>query len=166
MSNDHDDRPVRDANGRWIKGHCPNPKGRPRKKVQADYNPGDLQHFGYTLIEVMAGGQKETMDRRAALLHKMYESAMKGRGSMQRFLYKEFERNAERLAAARVRYNQLMTEWVIENPDFRGLDDENIPFNIQLEIAGLGSLLNHYFPGQYPSHRRSASEDDADGGDV
>jgi hypothetical protein len=110
----------------------------------------------------MAGGQKETMDRQAALLHKMYEIAMKGKVSMQRFLYKEFERNAERLAAARARYDQLLTEWVIENPDFKGLDGDNIPFAVKQEIAGLESLLNHYFPGQYPSHGRSASKDDTD----
>ncbi len=108
MRNDDDDRveqngdtpakPSRDARGRWLKGHCPNPKGRPRKKIQADYDPGDIRHFGYTVIDVAVNGQIETMDRRTALLHKMYESAMKGRVSMQRFLYNEFARNDEWLA--------------------------------------------------------------------
>jgi hypothetical protein len=40
-----------------------------------------------------------------------------------------------------------MIVWVIENPDFDGLDGENIPFEVQFEIASLESLLNHYFPG-------------------
>ena len=159
MSDDHSDRPVRDARGRWLKGHCPNPKGRPRKSAQSDYDPGDLRVFGNTLIEVTANGQRELMDRRAALINKMFQSAMTGKVSMQRFLYKEFERNDERLAAAQFRYEKLMTEWVIENPDFKGLDDENIPHEIQLEIAGLESLLNHYFPGSYPDKRSPNRED-------
>lgn len=155
-------KPTRDTRGRWLKGHCPNPKGRPRKKVQADYDPGDIRHFGNTVIDVAANGQIETMDRRTALLHKMYESAMKGRVSMQRLLYNEFERNDERLAAARLRYQQLMTKWVIENDDFDSLDGENIPFDVQLEIAGLESLLSHYFPGQFPRCRWTGEDDDAD----
>ena len=153
MNDDHSDRPDRDAGGRWLKGHCPNPKGRPRKWAQSDYNPGDLRDFGNTLIEVNVSGQRTLMDRRAALLHKMYEIAMKGNVSMQRFLYQEFGRNDERLALTRFRYEELMTEWVIENPDFKGLDDENVPFKIQMEIAGLELLLNHYYPGSYPDKR-------------
>ena len=26
------DKPTRDADGRWLPGYCPNPKGRPKKK--------------------------------------------------------------------------------------------------------------------------------------
>lgn len=171
MRNDGDDpveqgntpaKPTRDARGRWLKDHCPNPKGRPRKKVQADYYQGDIRHFGNTVIDVAANGGVETMDRRMALLHKMYESAMKGRVSMQRFLYKEFERNDQRLADLRIHYERLMIEWVIKNPNFDGLDGENIPFEVQLEILGLQSLLNHYFPGQYPGRSRTSGNDDTD----
>ena len=155
-------KPTRDARGRWFKGYCPNPKGRPRKKVDPNYDPGNIWYFGNTLIDISAGGQRGTMDRRGALLHKMYESAMKGNVSMQRFLYKEFERNHEQLTTARLRYQQLMTVWVIENPDFDGLDGENIPFEVQMEILGLQSLLHHYFPSQYPNPRPTAGNDDAD----
>ena len=49
---------------------------------------------------------------------------------------------------------------VIKNEDFDGLDGENIPFDIQLEIAGLESLLSHYFPGQYPRRRWAGGDDD------
>ena len=118
MNDGNNDQPTRDARGRWLKGHCPNPKGRPRKSAQSDYDPGDLRDFGSTLIEVNVSGQRTLMDRRAALLRKMFEDAMKGKVSVQRFLYREFERNDERLAAAQFRYEELMTEWVIENPDF------------------------------------------------
>ncbi len=150
MNDGNNDQPTRDARGRWQKGHCPNPKGRPRKSAQSDYDPGDLRDFGNTLIEVNVSGQRTLMDRRAALLHKMYERAMKGSVTNQRFLHQEFGRNDERLAASRFRYEELMIDWVIENPDFKGHDDENIPFKIQLEIAGLESLLNHYYPGSWP----------------
>ena len=37
-----------------------------------------IRIFSHTLVEVMANGQKETMDRQTALLNKMFESAMKG----------------------------------------------------------------------------------------
>lgn len=158
-------KPTRDARGRWLKGHCPNPRGRPRKKVQADYHQGDIRHFGNTLIDVAANGRVETMDRRTALNHKMFESAMKGRVSMQRFLYKEFERNDERLVAARLRHEQLLTEWVIKNPDFDGLDGESIPFEVQVEILGLESLLNHYFPNEYRKPPQPVRGKNPDGDD-
>jgi hypothetical protein len=157
--------PTRDARGRWLKGHCPNSKGRPRKKADPRYDPGNIWYFGNTLIDITAGGQKETMDRRAALLHKMYESAMKGKVSMQRFLYAEFERTDVRLAGARLRLAQLMTKWVIENDDCDGLDGENIPFEVQLEILGLQSFLHHYFPRQYPNPRWTDRREDPDEGD-
>ncbi len=36
-----------------------------------------------------------------------------------------------------------MTRWIVENDDIDGLDGENIPFKVQLEILGLQSILNH-----------------------
>jgi hypothetical protein len=55
-----------------------------------------------------------------------------------------------------------MTRWVIENDNFDGLDGDNIPFEVQMEILGLQSLLHHYFPSQYPNPRPTAGNDDAD----
>ena len=81
-------------------GNCPNPKGRPKKKPTVLPDQSDIHIFHNTVIDVLTSEQTEMMDRRTALLSKMFESAMKGRVSMQRFLYKEFERNDERLAAA------------------------------------------------------------------
>ncbi len=89
------------------------------------------------------------MDRRTALLNKMYESAMKGRVSQQRFLYKEFERNNERLAATMVRYDRLMIDWYVNNPA-PGKPRVDMPLEVELEIMQLRGLLNHYFPGSYP----------------
>ena len=153
-------KPTRDARGRWLKGHCPNPKGRPPKKVDPSYDPSDVWYFARTAIEVRANGQIELMDRRTALLNKMFEDAMKGKVTNQRFLYNEFERNHERLTLARQKYQQLMAEWVIDNPDCDGLDGKGIPIEVQFEIAGLEALLNHYFPGQYPRRSWTAPDDD------
>ncbi len=155
-------KPTRDVRGRWLQGHCPNPKGRPRKKVDPTYDSGDIRHFGNTVIEIRVNGQTELMDRRTAVLHRMFEDAMRGKVTQQRLLYSEFERNDERIAAARLRYQQLMTKWVINNRDYDGLDGESIPIEVQFEIAGLEALLNHYFPGQYPCRPWTAGDDDTD----
>ena len=152
-------KPTRDARGRWRPGHCPNPKGRPRKKPKSIIHESDIQIFGHTLIDVVANGQKVAMIRRSALLNKMFESAMKGRVSQQRFLYKEFERNAERLAAARVHYERLLFDWIINNPA-PGKPRVEVPFEVEAEMESLRVLLNHYYPWDYPLHGVSVNDDD------
>ncbi len=148
-------KPARDANGRWRPGYCPNPKGRPRKKPKGFLHESDLQMFGYTLVDVVANGQMETMVRRTALLNKMFESAMKGRVSIQRFLYQEFEKSDKLLAATRAHYEKLQIDWIINNPDFR-----NIPFEVEVELQSLRAVLNHYHPGDYPPYGTSENNDD------
>ncbi len=157
----HGDKPTRDARGRWRPGYCPNLKGRPKEKPKVSYDQADIRIIGNTIVDIMANGQKESMDRRTALINKMFESAMKGKISMQRFLYKEFERNAERLAAARVRYDRLMLDWVINNPDFKK-PDFDIPFEVEVEMLSLRAMLNHYYPSSYPIDGKSANDDSDD----
>ncbi len=152
------DKPSRDARGRWRPGYCPNRKGRPKKKSEVLYSEADIRIFGHTLIDFVVNGQKVMMDRRTALNNKMFESAMRGKVSMQRFLYKEFERNAERLAAAQVRYERLLFDWVIDNPDY-SKPDFDIPLEVELEMEGLREILNFYFPGRYPLGGMSAHDD-------
>ncbi len=67
-------KPTRDARGRWLPGNCPNPKGRPKKKPKVLPDQSDIRIFGHTMIDVLTNGQKETMDRRTALLNKMFDS--------------------------------------------------------------------------------------------
>ena len=140
--------PGRDARGRWQKGHCPNPKGRPRKQKFENYDPSDIRHFANTQVELMMNGEPVKLDRRAALLSKMFESAMKGRVSQQRYLMGLFEKNDVRLAQLRDRYNTLLHRWVLDNPNYKGFD-ESLTREQQLELLSLASTLNHYHPGQY-----------------
>ncbi len=157
------DKPTRDARGRWLPGNCPNPKGRPKKKPKVLPDQSDIRIFGHTMVDVLTSGQRETMDRRTALLNKMFESAMKGKVSQQRFLYKEFERNDERLAAARVHYERLMFDRIINDP-VPGKPRVEVPLEVEMDIMKLSGLLNHYFPGLYPPYGVSANDDDDDDG--
>ncbi len=157
------DKPTRDARGRWLPGNCPNPKGRPKKKPKVLPDQSDIRIFGHTMVDVLTSGQRETMDRRTALLNKMFESAMKGKVSQQRFLYKEFERNDERLAATRLHYERLMFDWIINDP-VSGKPRVEVPLEVEMDIMKLSGLLNHYFPGLYPPYGVSANDDD-DGDD-
>lgn len=163
--------PARDAQGRWLPGHCPNPRGRPTKEVQkaksmkprAECYQGDIRIFANTEVDVISNGEKETMDRQTALLNKMYESAMKGKVSMQRYLHREFKGNDKRLAEARVRHERLLVEWFIDNPNL-GKPDFEIPFEVEVEITQLESVLNHYFPENYPLRglRKNNNDEDDD----
>ncbi len=153
------DKPTRDASGRWRPGYCPNPKGRPRKRPKTIIHEADMQVFSYTLVDVVSNGQKVAMVRRSALLNKMFESAMKGSVTQQRFLYHEFERNNERLAAARVHYDRLLFNWILNNPDFKK-PDFDIPLEVEVEMESLRVMLNYYFPGQYPDRGMPANYND------
>ena len=155
------DNPTRDARGRWRPGYCPNTKGRPRKKPKTIIHEADIQIFGNTLIDVVANGQQEEMIRRSALFNRIFESAMKGSVTQQRFLYHEFERNDKRLAAARVHYDRLLFNWVLNNtvPGQRRVE---IPLEVEVEMDSLRVLLNHYYPDSYPLYGVSVNDDDDD----
>jgi len=81
----------RDRNGRWTKGHCPNPKGRPRKKTPV--SQADVMHFKQTMVDATIQGQPVQLTRHELLLHKMYENALKGSVLVQRKLFDRFEQS-------------------------------------------------------------------------
>ena len=101
MSNDDG----RGDNGRWKKGHCPNPNGRPRKKPEI--SDADVHHFMTTSVKAMINGELRSLTRQELLLHKMYEQAIKGSVTMQRKLFERFETSDETFAKLRVAYNEV-----------------------------------------------------------
>ena len=80
----------RDNRGRWRKGFCPNPNGRPRKKpVISD---SDVGWFKQRVVEVMINGEKRELTRHELLLHSMFEQAIKGKSvNLTRKLFDRFE---------------------------------------------------------------------------
>ena len=84
---------TRDALGRWLTGVSGNPKGRPEKFARVDH--GDLQTFKNSLIEVNTPDGPVMMTREAAVLHRLYQSAMKGNVHAQIFLSRRFEKHHE-----------------------------------------------------------------------
>ena len=138
----------RDKRGRWIKGHCPNPKGRPKKMRFKDYNPSDPKHFFSTQIEVKTADGTQAMDRKAALLHKMFETAMRGGVMAQRMAWEMIKETEQQIADLRVHFDRRLTELVLDNPDFKDMD-ESLSREEKIELFGMAKTLNHYFPGQY-----------------
>lgn len=138
----------RDARGRWRKGHCPNPKGRPRKKKAPNYDPSDFHHFMNTQVELMVNGKPQLMDRKAAVLSKMFESAMKGRVSQQRYLMGLFEKNEAVLPELRQQYDALVYDWIIDNPNSKSLDESLTGYQ-RYVLTAMAATLNHYYPGQF-----------------
>ena len=155
------DKPARDARGRWRSGYCPNPNGRPKKKPKVIGDQSDIHFFSNTTVDILTNGQKETMSRRTALYNKIFESAMKGKVSMQRFLFKEFERYDDRLATLLAHHEQLVMDWLINNPA-PGKPRVEVPLEIEMEIVRQRALLNYYCPGAYPPDGIPANDDDDD----
>ena len=137
----------RDVRSRWLKGSSPNPKGRPPKTIFKDYSPSDARQFANTQIELVVSGQPEKTDRRAVLHSKMFETAMSGKVSQQRYLMSLFEKSDANLAELRNQYDQLLHAWIIDNPEFRNLDD-SLTSKQRHELISLASVLGHHHPDQ------------------
>ena len=149
-SDDPSDQPrkTRDARGRWLPGHCPNRKGRPKKRRFKNYNPSDPRHFFATQVEVMTANGPEMMDRRTALLYKAYEGAMKGKVTPMRMMMGMIKENDQQMAELRVEYDRLLSTLILDNPDFKSIDESLTPRQ-RIELFGMATTLNHYYPGQY-----------------
>jgi len=154
------DRPrkTRDARGRWVKGHCPNPKGRPRKQRFKDYNPSDVRHFVSTQIEVATADGPQLMDRRTAFLNKIFEGAMKGKATQTRMMLAMIKENDQQLAELRVHFEHLVRSLILNNPHFESID-ESLTVQQRAELFALANLLNHHHPGQYDAILGKAAGD-------
>ena len=90
MTNERSDRgDGRDAKGRWTKNTSGNPNGRPRNVPDLDM--ADVYTFSQFPTEIVIGGEKQLMTRQEVVLLKMFESAMKGRITAQKYLIEKFE---------------------------------------------------------------------------
>ncbi len=88
--NERDDRgDGRDARGRWAKGMTGNPNGRPLNVF--DYDMADVYNFSKFPREITVAGEKQLMSRHEVVLMKLFESAMKGRITAQKYLIEKFE---------------------------------------------------------------------------
>ena len=90
MKNKRDDRgDGRDAKGRWTKGTSGNQNGRPRNVF--DYDMADVHNFSQFPMEITVAGEKQLMTRHEVVLMKLFETAMKGRITAQKYLIEKFE---------------------------------------------------------------------------
>ena len=109
----------RDERGRWLPGHCPNPKGRPPKKPKIPVNLADIHRFRTSSVEVKTPEGAKMVTREEALNLRIFEDAMRGRASAQKLLYQEFEKDLERIAETEAAYMELFMEWYIRHPKAR-----------------------------------------------
>jgi hypothetical protein len=98
----------RDRQGRWVKGVSGNRKGRPPKLARLDH--GDLQTFKNTAMEVNTPDGLVLMTREAAVLHRLYQAAMKGNVHAQIFLSRRFEKHAESKAAVAAELHRIISK--------------------------------------------------------
>ena len=75
-----DDGDGRDGRGRWKKGFCPNPRGRPRKRPEI--SDADVHYFMNSGITAKINGEERLMSRAELLIHSMFEQAVKGKNAM------------------------------------------------------------------------------------
>lgn len=142
----------RDTRGRWKKGHCPNPNGRPRKKPEI--SDADVHHFMNGAITVTLNGEKRTVTRHALLLHAMYEQALKGKSvNLARMLFKRFEDSEELYAKARMVRKDIGQE-ILKKRDETGEYDEKLIH----EYNDLSELLNGGKPRREPKPPRSRAK--------
>ena len=90
MTDERSDRgDGRDAKGRWTKDTSGNLHGRPRNVPDLDM--ADVYNFSQFPTEIVIGGEKQLMTRQEVVLLKLFESAMKGHITAQKYLIEKFE---------------------------------------------------------------------------
>ena len=90
MAKKHSDRgDGRDAKGRWTKDTSGNLKGRPTSVPDLDM--ADLINFSRFPTEITISGEKQLMTRHEIVWFKVFESALKGRITAQKYLIEKIE---------------------------------------------------------------------------
>ena len=143
---------ARDASGRWQKGHCPNPKGRPRKEVGP--KDSDILHFKNGLIKLTINDKEQLVTRHEALVHMMFAKAMKG-GSVliTRKLYELFEGADQTIANAFATLDLMRKDYT------RFPNKKLLPaVELAIEIKRLEGLLTMGEPDTGRDRRRARPE--------
>ena len=92
MTDERSDRgDGRDAKGCWTKGMSGNLHGRPRNAPDLDM--ADVHNFSQFPTEISIGGEKQLMTRHEIVWFKMFESALKGGITAQKYLIEKFEQD-------------------------------------------------------------------------
>ena len=124
MTDERSDRgDGRDAKGRWTKNTSGNPSGRPPNVPDLDM--ADVYNFSQFPAEIAIGGEKQLMTRQEIVLLKLFESALKGRITAQKYLIDKFEQ-----AEMSRGYVQLSLERWLER-----MDDD--PSSVSMEVFHL-----------------------------
>ena len=102
-----------------------------------------------TEVEISINGKFVTMTREEALQEKIYEGAMKGKVSNQKFFYEQLQQRRKDMAELMAEYDRLVTEWLIENPRWPKDGAAAIPVAIRQHLVGLETLLNRMYPDTF-----------------
>lgn len=127
-------KPARDGQGRWQKGFCPNPTGRPRK--QAEISDADVNHFRNGIQIVTINGEQRRLTRHEALLHAMYDKAMKGSVLVMRKLFDRFEQSETTMTEAEGALRDLKDEFLEKHRKTNVFDEK-----LHREIEQLSELV-------------------------
>ncbi len=137
-------KPARDGQGRWQKGFFPNPTGRPRK--QAEISDADVNHFRNGIQIVTINGEQRRLTRHEALLHAMYDRAMKGSVLIMRKLFDRFKQSETTMTEAHSLLRDLKDEFLEKHRKTEVFDEK-----LHREIDQLSEMVHG---GHKPKPRR------------
>ena len=121
MTNEHNDRgDGRDTKGRWTKGMTGNPNGRPLNVF--DYDMADMYNFSQFPMEITVAGKKQLMTRQEVVVMKLFETAMKGRITAQKYLIEKFE--------AAILSKETVELWLEQWAERMDEDPESVPLEV------------------------------------
>lgn len=103
----------RDKNGRWV-NVSGNPSGRPRKIPDLDL--ADMLNFSKKTIKIKIGGEEQEVTHHEALVHALFQTAIKGGITAQRYLLEKFEQADLSDGYVRMRYEEF-AEALVKDPD-------------------------------------------------
>tara|TARA_R110000868_G_scaffold189300_1_gene432215 strand:- start:14885 stop:15352 length:468 start_codon:yes stop_codon:yes gene_type:complete len=133
MTDDRSDRgDGRDAKGRWV-DRSGNPNGRPCKIP--DFDMADFVNFGEKTIKLKISGEETVMTQHEAVLQAMFQSAMKGRITAQRYLLEHMAEATLSVAFVQARYAEY-SEALATNPN-------SIPDNIKNDMERVMRMVEY-----------------------